>query len=202
MQLKKRILRFLCQECNSGLLQIPSIIQSIRELKTEINLLKSTKTNESSVPTPSPIINMNEIIAEMNERELRKKNIMIFGLPEDLNNTQADRGTALEILKSAYPNAPDNFKLFRVGQVSANNTKPRPLKIILTSPEESIQILRNVKEIRSKQKFSNLVITSDKTPNQTLQYKRLKEELITRTNNGETNLKIKYFNGEPKIIKN
>lgn len=202
MQLKKRVLRFLCNDCNSGLLQIPSIIQSIRELKSEIGLLKSSKPAEPSESHPAPFTNINEIIAELNEREHRKKNIMVFGLSEHQNNTQADKDTGFEIIKVANPNASDNIKLFRVGKPNVNTTKPRPMKIILNSPEEAIQVLRNVNEIKKMKSFENLIITSDKTPNQTLHYKRIKEELSTRTNAGEKNLKIKYFNGEPKIVKN
>lgn len=203
MQLKKRVLRFLCNDCNSGLLQIPSIIQSIRELKSEMDILKAAKPIESSETNPVSTAKVSEIIAEMNEREIRKKNIIVFGLPENHNNTQADKDTGIEITKAAYPNTPENIKIFRVGQFNANNTnKTRPMKIILPSPVDAANILRNVKEIKRVQKFENIIVTNDKTPNQTLQYKRLKEELVTRLSKSETNLKIKYFNGEPKIVKN
>ncbi|KAJ8940464.1 hypothetical protein NQ314_010722 [Rhamnusium bicolor] len=90
-QLKKRVLRFVCNDCNSGLLQIPSIIQTIQELKTEIDLLKAPTPTKSSDSNPVSILQVNEIISEMNECELRKKNVMVFGLPENQNNIQAEK---------------------------------------------------------------------------------------------------------------
>ena len=46
----------------------------------------------------------------------------------------------------------------------------------------------------------NCSIYSDKTPKQLEYYKKRKKELTDRTNRGETNLKIKYYNDVPKIV--
>lgn len=56
-------------------------------------------------------------------------------------------------------------------------------------------------ESEEKQQFAQLILNTDKTKQQMQQYKIIKEELRERTEKGQSYLKIKYFKGEPRIIK-
>ena len=48
--------------------------------------------------------------------------------------------------------------------------------------------------------FKNIKISFDRTPRQQEVYKQLKAQLNDRLVKGESNLKIRYFNGTPKIV--
>ncbi|KAG5873119.1 hypothetical protein JTB14_031623 [Gonioctena quinquepunctata] len=103
----------------------------------------------------------------MTEREIRRKNVIIFGLPEADNSV--DKNTASEIINATDHDIDqqrsNNIKVFRIGHLNANANQPRPLKIILLSPEDAMSI-----------KFRNLNITSDKTPTKSRLYKSVKQE--------------------------
>ncbi|KAL0880344.1 hypothetical protein ABMA27_002789 [Loxostege sticticalis] len=157
-----------------------NIEKKIKLLESDIN-----KFNEGSPLQPALQISTNyeDIVNEVNERNVRSKNIVIVGIPEP--DVATDRHTynkneVLKITKTIYADCPE------------------PLKIILCfSSEEPVKaILRN----KSSAKFDPIKIFSDQTPYQRMHMQNLKEELVRRTANGETNLKIKYIKGTPKII--
>ncbi len=50
-------------------------------------------------------------------------------------------------------------------------------------------------------KDTNIAIRNDNTEAQLSELKALKETLETRQRNGETNLRISYANGKPRITK-
>lgn len=56
--------------------------------------------------------------------------------------------------------------------------------------------------LRSKDNQINpaIKVFSDQTPHQIAKFKNLKDELALRMSNGESNLKIKYIKGMPKIV--
>ncbi|KAJ8966101.1 hypothetical protein NQ314_003738 [Rhamnusium bicolor] len=127
MQLKKRILRFLCNECNNGLIQIPSLVRSIEELKTDIeNLkLKYDKPFDGNHSVLQPKVNeipSEDIISEMLERQKRANNIMISNLDETNSNTKDDLTSVKLILRDLNVDV-DNIKVNRIGK--PNQQRPR-----------------------------------------------------------------------------
>ncbi|KAJ0170353.1 hypothetical protein K1T71_014281 [Dendrolimus kikuchii] len=141
-----------------------------------------------------------EIMTEIYERDIRSKNLIIIGIPES-NMTEpkerkrSDISAVTEILKTTANEYPTPIKTIRLGKY--NSKKNRPLKAIFHSKDTVTLMLKNSQNINTE----TVKIYSDKTPKQQTYLKNLKEELKIRTQNGETNLRIKYTNNMPKIIK-
>lgn len=178
------------------------------DLKAEIADIRM-KLHNGSDSDESPTISsyndlMSESIREMSERQLRQKNLIIFGLneatPTDINTRgELDVITAKDIIHKCFPGAnTQQLKVFRIGREQPS--KKRPIKVILQSANEVRDIIRNVNEIKKLDKYKNISLSFDKTPKQIEEYKALKETLTARLRNGETNIKIKYINGFPKIV--
>lgn len=75
--------------------------------------------------------------------------------------------------------------ILKLGKFDTDGTLPRSMKTTLRIPEE-FNIQTN--------------LSFDKTPKQLQYQKELKLELEERKNNGETNIKVKHFNGSPKRV--
>lgn len=130
---------------------------------------------------------------------------MFFGLPETANssnnNSTADKEAVTKILKYLQPNADFNSVTpFRLGKYDPSRPKPRPIKVKLSSEELLYSCLKNGKKLKSHTDFSQIIISNDRTPLQQEEYRSRRAELQQRINNGETDIKIKYIKGIPKIV--
>lgn len=168
--------------------------KEIADVRRELSLYKD---NPTSTVMPSEMVS--ETVHELNERLLREKNLMIFGAAE-LESGESDNTLVSDIILKAHPEANiSNIKIFRIGRV--NTTAPRPIKVILESSSEVKSIIRRAKELKKVQLYNNIYLSFDRTRKQIDEYKALKGKLEARLRGGETNLKIKYFNGCPRIVK-
>lgn len=171
--------------------------QKIASLENEIDALKREKLKE---PTGSiSTCSQEDLIREINERSNREKNLIIVGIPElhgsDTNERRLnDEKEVLNIISSIISHTFTSLKTSRIGKYNAN--KDRSIKVYLDSPATAKEILKNKDKISHK----DVKIFSDRTPAQQLYMKELKKELLTRKENGEQDLIIKYINGHPKIV--
>lgn len=176
--------------------EIKDIKVSIDVLKNDIEELKSSNSFANANSAFSE-----EIIHEMSERERRKKNIVIFGLPERLTSSSQDRtSTDLDVVKnilSLVDNQLANaqFKIFRLGKVRVDYN--RPIKVILEDETQAQAVIRKAAIIRNS--YRNVSVSLDRTPRQSEYYKKVRSELQERLAKGEQ-LKIRYINGLPKIV--
>ncbi|KAG5895024.1 hypothetical protein JTB14_014763 [Gonioctena quinquepunctata] len=121
---------------------------------------------------------------------------MIFNLPEsDGNSTTADQSKVKEIIRDITYNEVQISKTLRIGKTNKNGA--RALKVILESSLD-VSYIRNRNKVK---KDRNIFINSDQTPMQMAQFKSLQLELKHRIEQGENDVKLKYINGTPKIIK-
>lgn len=170
-------------------------IKKIHSLETDIrNVKASSKCAESA-----NIYTVNDVMVEMQEREIRRKHLIIIGIPEIKTTDKKERikydlEESIKISKLVESTCQGPVRTMRLGKYEAEKT--RPLKAIFNSAEEVKAILSNKENIED----DNIKIYSDRTPQQQKHLKDLKEELKTRTQNGETGLKIKYVRGVPKLI--
>lgn len=104
-----------------------------------------------------------------------------------------EKNEILKVIQSMEESIPEPYKLHRIGKYSPG--KNRPIKIYFKSSETVKLILRN------KHKYPNFQIYPDQTHMQRQYYKELKKELNRRKENGEAELRIKYVNGHPKIVR-
>lgn len=205
----KRRIKYICIECEQGLHQIPKILKLINDLKEEIRELRETRVDKPCVVAPAPdsynqVMANEQMIAEMLERSKRSCNIIIHGGVE-AGNTRQDQIREDAVLVQAILHeceiADHDVKPIRLGKFDPTREKSsRPIRMRLSSSECVPVILRKFKKLKSSGKFKQLSLSPDRTPQQVSVYKSVKMELERRLSDGETNLRIKYFNGLPTII--
>lgn len=144
---------------------------------------------------------------------------MIFGIPEPQPLTTADTTepetlslqqkidmdlsetrkllAAVAAVTEGEDKAPIVTKALRMGKPNQNSTRPRPLKVIFTSPSDALAVLRNKKHLPPE--YGHISIYDDKTIRQQEYFKKQKAILEQRKKNGETNLIIRFVKGIPVI---
>ncbi|CAG9821940.1 unnamed protein product [Phaedon cochleariae] len=169
--------------------KIDGCIANVTNLKQENDKLQSkVKDLEKKLDGMSA----SNIYAEFAARNLREKNIIIYGLDEssdDLINVSV-------ILTELNPsNTPKPSKVTRLGKPSSQK---RPLKVEFSCREEAIGILSKKSKLSLKS-FSNVKIKNDYTPKQREELAKIYQEFDQRKANGES-LRIKFIFGQPTIV--
>lgn len=180
----KRTLKFFCEDCLEGIRIIPKLLKKLDTLEEKFNQMVTGPSTQSQIQEDT-------ITGELLERQKRCTNIVLFNLPVSDN----DVNSAKLIIKDLINRDVSVRSAVRVGKSNKNGI--RALKVALQDSTIVSDILRSKKD---PLKRKNIYISADLTSTQRSQLNRTKEELLTRKNNGEQNLKIKYINGVPKII--
>lgn len=172
--------------------------EKIKLLEGKIESLQDG-TGSQTKQSPQQSLNCEEIVSEFQERNKREKNLIITGVPELHSTKQAERSSfdvteVSNITKIIIANCPEPVKAIRLGKY--NPDKKRPIKAFFETSDIVKSILRN----KSKANIDGIKIYSDQTPYQQKVMHDMKEEIKTRTDNGEENLTIKYVKGIPKIM--
>ncbi|CAG9771642.1 unnamed protein product [Ceutorhynchus assimilis] len=178
--------------------EVTKIINEAELIRTSVNKLEKKVEDFKSQDKE----NLVPAIDEISERAKRSLNIIVFGVPEIKNLNKEERNIkekegAVSILNSLDESVPtENIKLYRLGGYDLN--KVRPIKVMFETKEDALKILKSKSKLDESK---GIYIKGDLT---LLQQKYLKEvvaELKARKESGESNLKIKYHNSIPKIIK-
>lgn len=140
------------------------------------------------------------IINEISDRQKREKNLIIYKLKEEdgtpTEKRAADLLTVKEIIKTISPDIHvDSIKTYRLGK--SNNNKHAPVKVILSSRDDVLSILKNKKKLKDSNYKVN--ISTDQTKMQQEYFNKLNNQLSERKQNGESGLYIRYINGVPTI---
>lgn len=195
----KKGVEWSCEDCREFGNDLMSLKAIIIELKNDIQQLKDEKITRSND------FDIEDVIAEINERNKRKCNLVFFGLKEQDQGQPVELRTANEkssvenILRTIAPSINAvNIKPTRLGHY--NEAKCRPIKISLPTEDQVHLAIRSAKNLRKHQIYKNISISFDRTPQQIQYYAKIKNNLAERLNSGENNLKIKYVNGVPKIM--
>lgn len=188
-----------CRDFGNELKDLKSLIV---KLQNDIQALKSENSYSRSTIHQD---NFEEILEEMHQRNIRKSNLVIFGVKEQdqellaLNRAELDKTEIVNILHAIDPEANVlNIKPIRLGHF--NTTKIRPIKISLDDEKHVHNIIRKVNILKNNRTYKNISVSFDRTPRQIEHYRTVKKEFIERKEAGEHNLKIKYVKGIPKII--
>lgn len=183
------------------------VLTDTNTLKNQVKELENVIQQRTYVPTAdisdiarvSPGIE--NTIGELQDREKRAQNILIFGFLEVDNMDREERhkkeGDAIkEVLKKLNNNQePEKFEYFRMGKY--NKEKTRPIKILFEKKETALKYLK----AKDKLVRDNAYIKSDQTKIQRDFLKRVLAELQTRKERGETDIRLKYIKNIPTIIK-
>lgn len=179
-----RSLKFFCDDCLIGLRMVPQLIKKVDELRQELNSLKR------AIPEKSPLVPEDTMLAEIQERQRREKNIMVFNLLEE----DDDVGKAKEIFRTLTKEDITVTKAIRVGKPNKNGI--RALKVILDNSLDAGKVLRAKKSVLKGRK---VYVSADLTTMQYGNLKKLIQEVENRKQNGE-NVVLKYIKGVPTII--
>lgn len=140
-------------------------------------------------------------VSEMQEREKRKRNVLLFGVREsELKSAQERKTDEKERVKGIIRDlnagvSLENIQVFRLGKYAGDRV--RPIKVVFESGDYALAVLKG----RSSIKEDGVYIKSDQTPLQRQHLSELVATLNRRRDDGEADLTIKYIGGIPKIIK-
>nr|CAI5827141.1 unnamed protein product [Callosobruchus analis] len=140
----------------------------------------------------------------MNERQKRKRNLVLFGIKEQNQQlppeqrVDTERDIARQVV-SVLDQTDDTGSItpIRLGQFSTG--KDRPMKITLKDEKDVFTLIKKAKYLKNGP-HNKVSISFDFTPRQISYYKEVKAELDIRNSEGPERFRIKYFDGIPKII--
>lgn len=143
-----------------------------------------------------------DIIAEFSERKRRESNVIMLNVSESKKadgkeRLNDDRANILNLLPPNLPANMDNFRLRRLGRLSAGRT--RPLLVETPSPSTARAILKS-KPPGPADGAAQVMFKADLTPAQQTHLKGLRAQLDTLVENGDSSKTIKYVSGVPKLV--
>ena len=178
--------------------------------KNNVTQIVEEKVNE--LKRTEPAVNIAEKLEEteqkiredQREMEIRKKNCIIHNLKEvESEDKEYKREQDLAAVDKIMENCDieGNRPVFciRLGKKPGDANKARPLKVIFESEEEKLTLVKKYcitkREGSAEQKKSlaEISIVPDRTIKEREEYKKLKDELEERTQNGEKNLVIRNW---------
>lgn len=147
-----------------------------------------------------PTLEVEPAVREVQERELRKKNLIIFGIAEIVSSPRPERialdlSKSKEVISSVDASIPlGNIACHRVGKYSPE--KKRPIKVILENPEDAFKVIKQKSKLAG-----DIYIKTDMTKLQRDYLLKVTTQLKERQSAGEADIIIKYVRGVPTIVK-
>lgn len=197
---------FSLNNINLIFLEISNLRTENAALKTDISTLKEKVKNIEASVSGSGSVAI-KILRESSERNLRDRNIMVYGLTESSALTahlraSDDKDALLKIMSSIFISVSTGIKLFRMGSDYAN--KPRPLKVRFLSSDDAKALVKDFKlALRNglgRQIPKNFRIGRDRTSLERAVLKSAYAELEQRKQAGESDLIVAYINNTPSVI--
>lgn len=189
--------------------RVERCISSTAETADRITSLE-LKFQELSTVNNAADFPIDSCLSEVEDRVLRRKNIMIYGMNEPaqsstLNAHESDLSSVnslLSLLSSSID--PHNIKIRRLSTFSTSQLKPRPIKVSFPHEFYASQIRDSFLKLRKQSQLpatiAQISLAPDRTKQQQSNYQQIKKEFQTRLQNGETNIRIMYLHGSPAIV--
>ena len=176
---------------------------SVKDLSTKINDLSTSSSNfqmeiestsvslnptQSSFAAAPPASSALSIIDELADRDRRKKNMIVYNLPEPApNKSDSDSFTAM--CSSVFNGSYAITKSVRLGKKLPN--KHKPLLLSLEHEEDKLTLLSRSYLLRHNDSYKNVFIAPDRTRFEREKHKKLLSELKHRCSQGEVDLIIR-----------
>lgn len=201
----KRGILWACLSCCQVGSVLSEIQKALNQLKNDMENIKSNLLPS----TPNQICPGDEqfelLINELEERQNRKRNIMVFNLKEcqsNVTNTERnlnDQTSVTEILNEVFPSASNEIsKVIRIGKYE--DGKNRPVKLCFNNDNIVRSTLKHASKLKYSSHYKHISLSYDRTPAQLKYYNTLKDQLIKEQANSTDQLKIKFIRGVPKIV--
>lgn len=200
--IQNRSLMFFCFNCRETFKQIPRILNGLKDALHANEILRAENEslrNELTAAKESGGSNsdIHSVVSEVHERQIRASNVIIRGVQESGKSTSRERVqddmSAVEKLLAAVGTGFVIRKIFRLGKYGVDRI--RPIKIVLSSSEEALSILK----ARNKINVPGVVVHHDETKIQREFYFAVKKKLDELVAAGEDKI-IRYVNNLPTII--
>ncbi|KAL1447087.1 hypothetical protein WDU94_006591 [Cyamophila willieti] len=212
--LRKKNIKFECSACctNEGrkskeptdktLIDVVTAIQQqVTALQVTIQELKNNSMSaQTSQQSNCQSNDMDDVITEINERNKREKNVIIYDVKESESNDTNERKShddrkVKEMVTKLGLNPVSIKNIIRLGKLDSNSNRDRPMKVTLSTKGEAIAILKNSREKQI------MAVKNDLTPLQRSKLKTLQSKMKEKQDNGDLGWSIKYMNGVPQLIK-
>ena len=174
-----------------------SFRKSQDKCEAEVNTLKST-VNEMKKSISDHKL---EILKEVEMREHRRDNLIIYGLSEKEEGTMKERRVHNQlllrdtsILAEIGTSNEDIHDFYRVGRITAD--KRRPIKLKMKKRSAKHEILNKAKNLKFSTNFKKIFIRNDLTKAQQLEQSDLQKELKSRREAGQDAV---IYNGEVRL---
>ncbi len=153
---------------------VANLSKRVEELTAQINTKKISPAEDDKATENVTSI---QAVKEIEERERRSKNVMLFNLPESTAESTEEAGRdeqmKLEEIGKALSTGIETMKMVRIGKKEMGKT--RPLKITLQDRGSRDALLSKAKHLRNstEEMTKNLVIKRDLTQHQRQEEKNL-----------------------------
>lgn len=193
---KKRKIKFFCKNCD-----LIEVIHTLKEeicgLKNEIALLKTEGHNVSQTRVPEKLLSEDDILSEIEDRQRRANNILIYNMPESSADKEFRRRDDISkfvalVNAAAIEDEIDTDGCHRMGKNISD--RPRPLLIRFKQYASVTKVLKKYKP------KNNIFLNRDLTLRQRNASYLVRQEFRNRRTVGETNIRLVYHNGIPKIV--
>lgn len=164
--------------------KITSLIQSNELLRTRCDSLQ----NEVDKLKKEKQHNMNEMMNEMEQRQLRRMNVIIAGIPESSaenleERKKFDEREVCNVLRELNAESNDVTSVRRIGRPGSHSS--RLLLVRFRNFETRIRALRNAKNLRHSHMYKKVYINKDLTHMQQKEQATLQHEVQERRKKGE-----------------
>ena len=188
--MKSDILEILKTEVDKQTNLVKQLVKQVEDLTR-----RNTQLEERCLKIENEMATMPaSIYEELNDRERRKKNLIISGVPESVDGSAEERKLAdANQVKGIFEKLPIGgdviLRTYRIGKVSEGRN--RLLKVICVDADSKVEILQNAKLLRDFTAFENIYINPDLTLMQRNERKRVRDEFKRRRALGE-NVVLRY----------
>lgn len=192
------------QKCSG---QLGDISAAHSEITADINQLSDRMRNVEAKLTSSTVAQSSTATSDMDgdiglmsaeilDRVRRSSNLMVAGIPEDIDIRNAVDGVLDTLLPetAGLQRRPKNVLRMRSG---GNN--PGLVKVCLEDSETVLFILKNSSKLKNSP-YSSYSLFSDKTRRQREAEKRVRNELASMRAQGNKSARLRYVAGVPQII--
>lgn len=141
------------------------VMEQQRRGQVEVNV-KHGKAIADQLERSSTANKNYEMLKEQFERFRRSSNIVLYGVPENVEGAEIIVNELLQII------APSNMIKFNIKRIGiAADGKERPLRVYMSSPPEVNTTLSRCNMLKGIEKFKSISVTRDKTKMQLEQLK-------------------------------
>nr|CAH7731338.1 unnamed protein product [Callosobruchus chinensis] len=159
----KSNINFTCETCKETAITLADLKALVISLQEEVKELKANKHTIADQLSSS--MDYEEIIQEIQDRNSRKRNLIIYGLPENNEQPVAQRRTLdKENIKKIVGAVAEqvncaNVNPIRLGK-NVQNDNPRPIKISLDNENDIKEVSINILYVVYNRHFVVIVIVS------------------------------------------